>query len=90
MMNTTNMVMAKVMSTEMKLPIRMAFSTVLPLASVVVPSTILMLDRSTPDSNWPMIGLIKSLTIEFTTCVVAAPMMTPIARAMAFDLVRNL
>ena len=36
-----------------------------------------------------MMGLMMSLTSEFTTPPSATPMMTPTASASAFDLVRN-
>ena len=48
-----------------------------------------MLEKSTPPRTTPTIGLMMSLTSEFTTPPKAMPMMMPTANASAFDLVRN-
>jgi hypothetical protein len=54
-----------------------------------VPRTVLISEKSTPPRAQPMGGMMMSLTNEFTTAPSDAPMITPMARARALDLVRN-
>src|SRR5580765_4954900 len=67
----------------------MAVSVGLPAASTPWARMILAFRQSPPGSNRPMTGLITSSAIEETTFPIAAPMMTPIARARAFCFSRN-
>src|SRR5882757_6756515 len=57
--------------------------------SLAVPRTILSWAKSTPPRAQPMGGMMMLLTSELTTAPSETPMMTPMARANALDLVRN-
>ena len=50
------------------------------------PEHVLMSAKSTPPRAQPIGGMMMSLTSELTTAPRATPMMTPMARARAFDL----
>src|SRR5436309_7178753 len=67
----------------------MALSEILPAASVVVRKTNLAWRQSPPGRKKPMTGIRTSAASAETTLPTAAPMITPIASASAFVLVRN-
>jgi hypothetical protein len=64
-------------------------SSVIAAPSGTVPRATNRLEKSKPPNTAPIIGMIRSLTMESTILPKAAPMMTPTARSMALPLTAN-